>query len=304
MPVLHAPFRTIVSCAALLGLSGTAAAASAQSAPQTTIPSPPRYVMPDTEAWEISGAEGVYRIFVSRPKGEPPEGGFPVLYVLDGNAMFAGFAETRRIQETADPNIGKSIIVAVGYPTDMPYDTRRLYDYTPAIPDPPPPGQAALAKSRTGGNDRFLDFLIDKLRSEIARRYTINPKRQALFGHSLGGLLALHALYTRPDAFHAIIAASPSQWWNEQSILAQERAFTKRLTEDKIKGPVARLFLVAGALEERIWNTWDAEALARRLEPLSAHGLRTRSEIFRYETHISVPARAITPALRFAFTYP
>ena len=302
---MHELGRKILNCTALIGLMALAApAAGVQAAPQPTTPSP-NYVMPETEAWEISGAEGaVYRIFVSRPKGDPPEGGFPVLYVLDGNAMFAGFAETRRIQETSDPNIGKSIIVGVGYPTDMPYDTRRMYDYTPAIPNPPPPAQVALAKIRSGGDDKFLDFLLTRLRPEIARRYRINPKRQALFGHSLGGLFALHVLYTRPDAFHAIVAASPSQWWNEQAILAEERAFTSRLANNKIKGSISRLYLIAGAQEERIANTWDTEALAKRLEPLSIYGLRTRSEIFANETHITVPARAVTPALRFAFTWP
>ena len=301
---MHDRFRKIARWAGVLGLIAATVPAWAAQSTQGAAPVAPGYTMPDTEAWEMTGPEGVYRIFVSRPQGEPPEGGFPVLYVLDGNAMFAGFAETRRIQETSDPNIGKSIIVGVGYPTDMPYDTRRMYDYTPAIPNPPPPGQAELAKYRSGGNDKFLDFLVGRLRKEVARRYAVNLNRQALFGHSLGGLFALHVLYTRPGAFHAIISASPSQWWNEQSILAEERDFTRRLSEDKIKGPVARLLLVAGAIEERIWNTWDAEALAKRLEPLSIYGLRTRSEIFRNETHITVPARAVTPALRFAFTYP
>src|SRR5687768_12731246 len=147
MPVMHAQFRWIVSCAALLGLLVMAAPASTQSTAPKALPSPPRYVMPDTEAWEIPGADGVYRIFVSRPKGEPPEGGFPVLYVLDGNAMFAGFAETRRMVEWTDA--GKAIVVGVGYPTDMAYDVRRIDDFTGA---PTTSGAyAKFAKEKSGG---------------------------------------------------------------------------------------------------------------------------------------------------------
>ena len=84
----------------------------------------------------------IYRIFVSYPAAEAPaaswpaaempQAGWPVLYVLDGNAAFAGFAEARRVQERS--NVGKSIIVGVGYPTDTAYDVRRLLDSPPARP--------------------------------------------------------------------------------------------------------------------------------------------------------------------------
>lgn len=276
--------------------------AAATQAPGAPVPA--GYVMPATEAWSFSSDDGeVYRIFVSVPRGDPPEDGFPVLYVLDGNAMFAGFAEARRIQESAAPDIGRTIIVGVGYPTTQPYDARRLYDFTPAMPDPPPPGQRALAGARSGGRDRFLSFLIDRLRPEIARRHGINPERQALFGHSLGGLFALHALYARPDAFHAIVAASPSLWWNDQAMLEQELDFAARLAQGEVRR-ASRLMIVAGEREEHILNTWDAEALAKRIEPLSAYGLRMRFRIYAGESHMTVPSRAVTDTLRFAFAWP
>jgi predicted alpha/beta superfamily hydrolase len=43
--------------------------------------------MPATQVWDMASDNGeVYRIFVSAPeKGEPPKGGYPVLYVLDGD---------------------------------------------------------------------------------------------------------------------------------------------------------------------------------------------------------------------------
>lgn len=266
---------------------------------------PPGYVLPNTETWDLTSASGEpYRIFVSLPKGEPPKDGFPVMTVLDGNAMFAAFAETRwRLESVAKGNLSQAIIVAVGYPTDLPYDKRRGPDFTSALSDGDPYAPRKddeKPQAHPGGKDHFLDFLLDRLRPEVARRYAVNPKRQSLFGHSYGGLFALHTLYTRPNAFHSIIAASPSIWFNDQAILAEERAFADQLIKGRITKP-SRVFVLVGAEEERFTNTWNAEALRPRLERLSAYGLLSRYELLADEGHNTVPTRAVTPALRFAF---
>lgn len=260
----------------------------------------PGYTMPATQMWDMTSDGGeIYRIFVSYPATEAPAEGFPVLYVLDGNAMFAGFAETRRIQEWSD--VGKSIVVGVGYPGDQAYDNRRLYDLTGG--PPPQPWRDQFAKERNGGWDVFRDFLTGKLRTEIGKRFKINPDRQALFGHSLGGLFAVHTLYSKPDAFHAIIAASPSLFWHEQEMLKAERDFAARLQAGKIP-KVSRLMVVAGGREETVLERWDPEAFVKRIEPLSAYGLRVRSEIYPSEGHMTVPSRAVPETLRFAFSWP
>jgi uncharacterized protein len=292
--------KTFAAAAMLLALPATAQQAPAGATPADKRPG---YTMPQTETWDMTSDSGeVYRIFLSYPGvGAAPVEGWPVLYVLDGNAMFAGFAEARRIQEYQD--VGKAIVVGIGYPTDMAYDSRRMKDFTEKLVKPIGQGQRMLAAMKTGERDAFLDFITGKLRTEIAKRYKIDPLRQSLFGHSLGGLLALHALYARPDAFHAIIAASPSLWWNDQSMLVQERDFAARLAAGKI-ARVPRLLIVAGDREESIVNSWDSEALAQRMVPLSAYGLRVRSQIYEGEGHMTVPARAITDTLRFAATMP
>lgn len=255
--------------------------------------------MPSTHMWDMKSDSGeIYRIFVSYPKTEPPADGYPVLYVLDGNASFAAFAETRRIQERSS-DIARSIVVGVGYPTDLAYDVRRLNDYTPPMLNPPPKIWRQLAKYPSGGRDRFLDFLTGTLRTEIARRYRIDPDRQSLFGHSLGGLFALYTLYTRPQAFHSIVAASPSLEWNEQGVLAEEREFTKRMTGGKV-GKTSRLLIVVGG-QDTDDDPYMAEAFANRMQQLSGYGLRTRFRSYPEEGHMTVPARAVPDTLRFVF---
>ena len=209
--------------------------------------------------------------------------------------MFAGFAEARRMQEWYD--VGKAIVVGVGYPGDLAYDYRRLSDLTPPLLNPPPKQWRSLAAYKSGGREAFLDFLTGPLRKEISQRYKTDPERQSLFGHSLGGLFGLHALFTRPQAFHAIVAASPSMGWNEQGVLAEERLFTERLLSGKV-GKTARLLVVVG--DRDIDDEPEpAAAFVRRLDRLSGHGLR--SQLLRYadEGHMTVPIRAVADTLRF-----
>lgn len=290
-------FRLLATSAFALCLLGASPAFA-----RTQPPAAPGYVLPDTETWQLEGEDGYpYQIFVSKPAGPAPEGGYPVLTVLDGNAMFASFAETRRMHEYMKADTGKAIVVGVGYKTDKAYDVRRIFDLTGG--PPPSPWDVQLGKVPNGGWDKFLDFLTGTPRSELDRRYTINRDRQALYGHSLGGLFAVHAMFTRPTAFHAVIAASPSLFWHDREMQMEERDFAAGLQAGRIQ-KVGRLMVVWGEREDTVLERWDAEAFVKRMEPLSAFGLRTRSEAYADEVHITVPSRSVTSALRFAFTWP
>lgn len=259
-----------------------------------------RYEMPETEVWDMQAAHGeTYRIYVSWPDGATaPDEGYPVLYVLDGNAMFAGFAEARRIQGVYDNGLEDMIVVGIGYPNEELYDGRRLGDFTPPIRN------EALAELfrdyPSGKREQFKAFLLSELRPEIARRYPVDAGRVSLFGHSLGGLFALHLLYSEPGAFHTLIAASPSIWWDDQAILAEERAFRARLEEESGLGHGIRVTILVGELEETRTTVGDSIALGRRLEQLSIYGVRSDFHLLEDETHITVPSRSVTITMRAA----
>lgn len=292
--------RLLKIAAAALALAPLSALAAQDATPAAT-----GYVVPETETWELKGADGYpYQIFVSKPAGEAPEGGYPVLYVLDANAYFAGFAETRRLLSAMKSDLGKSIVVGIGYKTADPYDARRVIDFVQDYQKPPMPAQVPLMKNKAGGHEAFARYILETLRPELNRRYKTARHRESLFGHSFGGLFALHMLYNHPTEFRTITSASPSIWWNDQSILKDERAFAAKLMKGEIKGPVAYIRLITGDLDEMPVEHTDAVALAKRLEPLSAYGLRSESEIFKGETHIMVPGRSINSTLRFAFVSP
>ncbi|QKV52212.1 alpha/beta hydrolase [Comamonas antarctica] len=282
-----------------------ACGAWAQPAPVPAAPTPAAgYVLPSTQVWDMASETGEsYRIFVSAPqggsppRGGPPPGGYPVLYVLDGNAYFGSFAQARWVQEYLP--VGKSIVVGVGYPGDKAWDVRRMNDYTAALRDPPPPETRAYAKYKSGARKEFLDFMTGRLRAEIAQRFPVNLERQSLFGHSFGGLFALYAFYERPQAFQAIVAASPSMEWNAQSILDDERAFGARVAAGQQRAS-SRLLLIAGD-RDTDGDPESVRLLADRLERLSAWGLRVRLQRYPDEVHASVPAQSVNDVLRFAF---
>ena len=117
---------------------------------------------------------------------------------------------------------GPVVVVGVGYASDAEEENRTL-DLTPPTDPANLPVGMPNGWGATGGNDAFLSFLVDELKPAIAKAMVVDPSRQALFGHSLGGLFVLHALFVRSDSFDTYIAGSPSIWWGKKAILARWR---------------------------------------------------------------------------------
>jgi hypothetical protein len=181
-----------------------------------------------------------YLISISKPDGPPPPGGFPVVYVVDGNAYAGTAAEIARLNELT---LGPVVVVGIGYPTDALLDnSRRALDLTPPGPVP---AAIAAAGLKTGGADVFLRFIEKKVKPAVAAECQIDGNRQVLFGHSLGGLFVIYALLAKSDAFAAYIAASPSIWWSEGIVLKPEAAFEKNIGQAKN----IRVLLTAGEFE-------------------------------------------------------
>ena len=194
-----------------------------------------------------------YRIFISVPSVAAPAGGFPVLYALDGNATFPTLALLGRLRggRARDPGRVPPVIVGIGYAVDQPYSIARGRDYTP------PTGSAGPATE--GGVELFLDFIERELKPLVATLAPLDPARQALYGHSYGGLCTLHALFTRPAMFQTYLAASPSIWYGEQAVLANEKGLGKRVAALPSK---PSLMMTVGELEQPAANAAPLDAHA------------------------------------------
>lgn len=219
--------------------------------------------------------------------------------VLDGHATFATTVDALRLQSArpATTGVGPAVVVGLSPPSVGLFDeARRRRDLTPW------PAEADDdAAPAAGGADQVLDFLCDRLLPEIEAATGAAVDRRGLFGHSLGGLFALHALFTRPTAFAALAAASPSLWWNPPALRREEAVFAGWRPERR-----TRLFLSVGSEERRpdrrtaepCWTGDEIGALAARLAESDPRRLAVDFVVFPCENHGSVLPAAISRALR------
>jgi len=260
---------------------------------------------------------GEYRILVAWPDTDPPADGFPSIWLLDGNALFGTVVDAVRMRSRRPDVTGvpPAIVIGIGSPDPTGSDRmRRTLDFTPF----PPAGDAgALPGPPTGGAEAFLSFLESGLRPSIEARLPVSPGRRALFGHSLGGLFALHVMATGQADFRAYVASSPSIWWSRDRLLASLSAAATHPSPG-INAP--RVMITVGEYEEELGPdereapgaeskaarrmdrrmVTDARTAAARLQPIIERGGAVHLEIFPGEDHASTTLRTISRCLRFA----
>jgi hypothetical protein len=197
---------------------------------------------------------------------------------------------------------------------------RRQYDLTPTQIDAKEAAQTGMATdpSALGGADTFLQVIEREVKPRVAALLPVDSSRTILFGHSLGGLFALHTLFTHPESFRTYLVLSPSIWFNHGVVLKSEATFAAAVKSGKVS---PRVFVAVGGEEEKppavlppgmtreqvatsiaqaamVRNTRD---LGDRLKALpSTSGYASRARVFDGETHISVAWASVVPFLDFA----
>lgn len=204
------------------GLGWAAAALLAAPASAQAGGEPP-FSLERSAVLDLDAGGARYRLMVAWPEGPPPPAGWPVLYVLDGDDNFAAVVSTaRRLAAVGRRSAVQPGIVVGVASQDL---ARRVLDYTPATPGYVVPAGAPAAGLRTGGGEAFLDLMRERIQPLVLQRRGGDPRRQSLLGHSFGGLLALHALYTRPTQFSGYLAVSPSTWFGGDLLERGRRAY-------------------------------------------------------------------------------
>ncbi|HEX8148751.1 MAG TPA: alpha/beta hydrolase-fold protein [Pyrinomonadaceae bacterium] len=187
-------------------LTGTRAAAQ----------SPPPYEAPERVVIrsQVLGEERV--IYVRTPPGYARgRERFPVLYLTDGDAHIQQASATVAFL-AGNARMPEMIVVGIT-------NTDRTRDLTPTHVEqlPTNPG---LRWPTSGGADKFLKFVETELIPLVESKYRTQPYR-VFAGHSLGGLFAVHTLFTRPELFNAYIAASPALQWDNFLLVGRAREF-------------------------------------------------------------------------------
>lgn len=285
-------------------------------------------VRPDAEQWDLTSeiTGRTYRIYVAAPVGAeaPPPGGYPVIYLNDGDFDFHTAADALMMQ-VIGLELRPAYLVGIGYGKDWQTASRtRCADLLPTQPDSATLAgleASPLTKGATYGEaEAFHQFLIRELRPRIAASHPVDHDEAVLWGHSFGGLFALHVLFNHPEAYRTYLVNSPSINWSNGAILKDEAKLATAL----LQGQVApRVLLTAGEYEERLAEhvklhpgvtreqmqemltafgmVTNVVALTDRLKALEGPpGYEVDAIIFPEETHLSVIPAAISRGLRFA----
>lgn len=259
------------------------------------------FYIPNTEIWTYSIDETKkYKIFVYIPNIPVPEDGFPVLYLLDGNANFGSYVEAVRLQTRTREKTGlhPAVIIGIGYETTEPYSEERYFDFTFHA------DQTQLPKNPTGsqwpplgGGKQFLSFIEQKLKPLVEQNIPINTKKQMIAGHSLGGLFVLFTLFTAPSSFQYYLASSPSIHWNEEQLLKELDFFPKRLNPLDTN----KLLLTVGEKEKSHFTQMHQKAitLSEKLQYYHSPSFQHIFHEFKEEDHLTVLLPLINKTIRF-----
>jgi len=180
-----------------------------------------------------------YRIEIGIPAEPPGRAGYPIIYMLDGNAAMASLSDKELVAlaRSDDPvTDDPPVLVAVGYDIPTRNDVvSRAYDYTPPVHD----AQGNLVARPTvrgrvgGGAAQFLRLIQSQVKPMVYARVRIDMQRETLWGHSYGGLFVLYTLFTQPQSFAHYVAGDPSLWWYDGALLQQWRRFDKERAAGK-----------------------------------------------------------------------
>ncbi|TQS72549.1 alpha/beta hydrolase [Rhodobacteraceae bacterium] len=154
-----------------------------------------------------------YRVFRAMPRATVPKGGWPSIWMLDGNAVF------ERLQPQDLARHPMLAVIGIGYQTEFLFDgAARALDYTPPS-DVAEPRDAERGRE-TGGAARFQARLLGALHAAAMRDGApLDDNRKTLWGHSYGGLFTLYTLLTRPQAFQRYVPVSPSVGFGGGAVL-------------------------------------------------------------------------------------
>ena len=210
-------------------------------------PSPAAKPFLPIAAHDLTSVEGLtYRIIVAPPAGPAPAAGYPVIYIMDGNAWAPMAAEVIRtnLDFGLRSKVEPAVVVGIGYPIDGAFDMkRRPHDLTTASNLPRPVSKVVPTDS--GGYEAMVRFVQDRVKPDIEKRFPIDRTRQTLAGHSLGGLFTLRTLINHPDWFQTYLAFSPSIWWHDAALIKEALVLSPSPAQR-----AARVYIGVGELEE------------------------------------------------------
>lgn len=202
---------------------------------------------------------------------------YPVIYLMDGSAdedfpHIAGLVQFMNMYDL----LPKSIVVGIANE-----GRSRYHDFTHATTS-----DSDLVWIPTGGGSApFIEFIEREVQPFVLGHYRTSGHR-TIIGQSLGGLLVMEILFTRPDLFDDFIAVSPSLWWDNGSLAARAEAWiTKQPTTAR------RVFIAMAADDD--WSRPGADQVVAAFKAHAAPPFTWWYVPFPEESHMTILHRAV-----------
>ena len=227
----------------------------------------------------------------------------PVLVCLDGPWVFGTVRDATRIMSMGG-EAPEAAVVGLSF-TDRSMgeylrQRARWYTPTPWVP-PEVTGVRKIAADECGRAAELLTFVRSHLLPVVEAEHLggIPVSERWLIGHSFSALFGLRTLLTAPDAFDRWLLASPSIWWDDRAVLANEAAWAA--ANDDLP---ASVFLCYGSHEgeenpdPRFRMGENVEELVATLEARRYPSLRLHHRVLPGDGHSSSIGAAISHGLR------
>lgn len=206
---------------------------------------------------------------------------YPVLVLLDAEDVDQFNAAVANLRFLAGRGaIPELILVGIAN------KKTRGYDLSPVAVD-----SSGKHSPDAGGADPFVDFIVQDVLPQVRAKYRTAPAT-FLAGHSLGGLVALHAAVTR-QAFAGIIAMSPSLWWNDS-----KAALGYADSLEHVSRPL-RLFVSNGELETAIAP--PTRRMMAHLDSVRPALLSYTHREYRATNHAMTPLLSLIDGVQYLF---
>jgi len=262
------------------------------------------YQLAGTQVWTVPdpvSGRG-YEVFVGLPASydKEPNRRYPVVYVTDAAYAFPLIGSISRRVGGGGEGLEDFILVGLSYAEgDDPMRSRRRdYTFTPNGPSSSPKDHVH------GGGAAYADYVRTQVLPFVDGRFRTDPKRRVYMGHSYGGLLGAHVLFTEPTTFSHYILGSPSLWFDKRHMFDVEQRYAAAN-----KDLPANVFLYIGAFEtvkpgDARYADTDMVGDTRRFEQvLKARGypgLILDSTVIEGEDHLTVFPSGFTRGVKRA----
>ena len=262
-------------------------------------------------SFRAEGYDYDHEVLVSLPAshGVSPDRSYPVVWAMDGvlmHRLVVGILD----MYTLGQRLPEMIVVSVGHPSEegVAGFAKREFDLHPAgsIFGDDDLARSILTQGEGGAieamsadfkGDRFLDFLIDRLRPELTERYRMNGDH-ALMGHSSGGYFTGYALLKRPGGFGRFLIGSgthPRTLELEAAYAASHDDLPARVFVGCGAGEVNNLEMAASRLVSR--SVFLAENLRMRGYP----SLALKTQLYADRDHFTVIPPMLADGLQFLY---